>query len=234
MSETPRPTPADASEPAPGPAGRPGPVQRLAAYDRVQTRPAEPEPSGSVWRLVAALALVVALAAAAWVLFRPPALSESESLLAHLVASAAEFRPSVATTRPDEAQAFVTDQLGWAVPPPDLPALALVGVGLAVIGQAEVGGAASPADVVVPAFRYEGAGGESAVVYVYDYITLDRVGASFDLPEATYAVLAEPTPVDTRRVADAYLVTWRRRAMIFTVVTQSEEVFEQVGQAVAS
>lgn len=232
MSETPRPTPPGDAASGPPPGG--APVERPAAFDRVQTRPPADDPPGSVWRVAAALALVVVLVVAAWLLFRPPALSESESLLAHLVASAAEFRPDVETTRPDEARAFVTDQLGWAVPPPDLPALALVGVGLAVIGQAETGGAASPADVVAPAFRYEGAGGESAVVYVYDYITLDRVGASFDLPEATYAVLAEPTPVDTRRIADAYLVTWRRRAMIFTAVTQSEEVFERVGRAVAT
>ena len=210
------------------------PVERLAAFDRVQTRPpVAPAPRRPAWRVLLAVALVAALGAALYLVWGPEPLGESENLLAHLVESAAEFRPDLTTTRPDEAQAFVADQLGWAVPPPDLPALALVGAGLAVIGQAEVGGAASPADVVVPAFRYEGADGEAAVVFVYDYITLDRVGASFDLPEPTYAVLAEPSPVDTRRIDEVYLVTWRRRAMIFSAATRSEAVFERIGQAVS-
>ena len=225
-------TPTDAASDAPDE----DPVERLAAFDpRADAAgPAAPAPPRRpAWRALLLVALVAGAGAVAYAMWGPEPEGESENLLAHLVASAAEFRPDVSTTRPDEAQAFVADQLGWAVPPPDLPALALVGAGVAVIGQAEVGGAASPADVVVPAFRYEGADGEAAVVFVYDYITLDRVGASFDLPEATYAVLAEPTPVDTRRIDEVYLVTWRRRAMIFSAATRSEAVFERIGQAVS-
>lgn len=227
MSETP---PSDQPlGPAPGAAD-----PHAAAYDRVQTRPpAEPKPPRPAWKTVLIVVGLVAAGVAAWVLTRPDPLSESENLLAHLVASAAEFSPDLATSEPDEAQAFVADQLGWAVPPPDLPGLTLVGAQVAVIGQAAIGGTATPADVVVPAFLYASPEDEAAVVYVYDYITLDRVRVSFDLPVATYAVLAEPVPVDTRRIDDAYLITWRVRSMIFTAVTTSESVFEQIGEAVS-
>lgn len=211
------------------------PVDRLPAYDRVQSRPGTSDEAGRrpVWKTLALLAAVVAVLVAGYLYFTPNPITESGNLLAHLIESAGEFSPDLNTGETGEAQAFVLDQLGWAVAPPDLPGLSLDGVQVAVIGQAESGGA-TPADVVVPAFRYQDASGEPAVVYAYDYITLDRIGSSFDLPDATYAVLGEPTPVDTRRLDGMYLVTWRRRAIIFTAVTQSEALFEQIAQAVAS
>lgn len=212
------------------------PVDRLAAYDRVQTRVgAEDGRQRPLWRTLLVAALVVGALAAAYWFFAPRPVGESGNLLAHLVTSADEWDlgAEFQTGDVEEAQAFVLDQLGWAVAPPALPDLTLVGVAVAAIGQAEVG-SATPADVVVPAFRYVGDGDEAAVVYAYDYITLDRIGASFDLPDATYAVLAEPSPVDPRRLDDAFLVTWRRRAILFTAVTESESAFERIGQAVAA
>lgn len=207
----------------------------LSAFDRVQTRP-EPEPPPSFsWKTLVLVLLVVAGLVVAYDLFMGDEGFESENLLVHLIESADAFQAHLGTTRPDDATEFVYGQLGWAVTPPDLPGLALVGVEIATIGTVDSGTTNGvPVEVVVPAYRYEGASGESAIVYAYDYIVLDRVRASFDLPEATYAVLGEPVPVDTRRLDDAYLITWRRRALIFTAVTRSETVFERIGQAVAS
>ncbi len=208
--------------------------QPISAFDRVQTRTAAEE-TPFPWKTLVLVALVAVGLAVGYAALTDEAGAESENLLVHLIESAATFRADLGTTRLEEAEAYIYDQLGWAVTPPDLPGLALVGVQIATIGAVNAGTTdGAPVDVVVPAYRYEGAAGESAVLYAYDYIVLDRVRAAFDLPEATYAVLGEPTPVDTRRLDDAYLVTWRQRAMIFTAVTSSEAVFERIGQSVAS
>ena len=210
-------------------------VDDLPAFSRTQTRPSpvprpEPIPRGRVAALAALVAVGLGIA---YVWVQTPGADEGENLLAALVDATATFEPALQTTRPAEARAFVLDQLGWDVAPPDLPALALVGVDFPVVG-ATAGGAPSARDVEVPRFRYDGSAGQTAYVYAYDYILLDQVRASFDLPEPTYAVLGEPVPVDTRRLDEAYLVTWRRRSMIFTAVTTDEGVFEQVGQWAAS
>lgn len=205
------------------------------AFDRVQTRRrTHADDARFPWRSVGVVALIVVALAIAWAFLRSGGVAASDNLLVHLIDATATFQPELATTNPEEAGHYIYDELGWAVSPPDLPGLALVGAGLATIGEAPTGSAnASPQPVVVPAFRYEGDAGETAYVFVYDYITLDRVRHAFDLPEATYAVLGEPTPVDTRVTDDTYLVTWRVRAMIFTAVTESEPVFERIGQVVS-
>lgn len=206
------------------------------AYERVQTRVgAHAQDQRFPWRPVGAVFLLCLGLAATWWLLRPAGADGSDNLLLHLAEAADTFQPDVTTTRPGDAEEYVYTELGWAVPPPDLPGLAIVGVGLATVGEAPSGSSnASPQPVVLPTFRYEGASGESAHVFVYDYITLDRVRQAFDLPEATYAVLSEPMPVDTRLLGDTYLVTWRVRAMIFTAVTGSEAAFERVAQAASS
>lgn len=227
MTDSPRPDEAETPPP-------PAPVDRLEAYDRVQTRP-EPPPVARrrpAWQAVALVAAVAAALVAGYLYVAPNPIGESENLLAHLIESAEAFRPDLETPDPEEAQGFVLDQLGWAVAPPALPGLTLEGVQVAVIGQATSAGA-TPADVVVPAFSYVGGDDDPVVVYAYDYITLDRIGASFDLPDATYAILGEPVPVDSRRMGGSQLVTWRRRAIIFTAVTESEGLAERIAQAVA-
>ena len=210
------------------------PVSDLPAFDRVQTRPGPtPEPPRSLRTgLIALLVLVAGAAAVAWALW--PSETDRASVLENLADAGEGFRPDFATTQPDEARAFVLDALGWDVAPPDLPALAVVGVGIPSIGDVQASAGTTPSDVQVPAFRYEGAGGERATVFAYDYILLDRVRAAFDLPDGTYAALSEPTPVDSRVVNGVFVVTWRRRAMIFTAVTPDEAVAERIRQAVSS
>lgn len=205
-----------------------------SAMDRVQTPVERDVVRRPWWRPAAFVGLLVTGVVIAWVLVRGDEAPGSDNLLVHLIMAAEDFRPDVSTTQPAEAEAFVFEQLGWAVPPPDLPGLALVGVSIAPVAQPGTGGGDGLPDVVTPAYRYEGQSGETAFVFAYDYIVLDQVRSFFDLPEATYAVLAEPTPVDARRLDEAYLVTWRRRAIIYTAVTSSETVFEQVSQAIAS
>lgn len=224
----------ESNDPMPQPDPAPGDAP-ISAYDRVQMRPSSPEKESFSWKTLVFVALVAVGLTVGYTLLVGEQGAENDNFLVHLIESAPGFRADLATTRPNDAAEYVYGQLGWAVAPPDLPGLALVGVQITVIGEVGSGTTnGAPVEVVVPAYRYEGETGESAVIYAYDYIVLDRVRASFDLPEATYAVLGEPTPVDTRRIDDVYLVTWRQRALIFTAVTDSEAVFERIGQTVAS
>lgn len=209
-------------------------VTDLPAFDRVQSRPRGPAKEGrslGLWIGLAALVLL-GVGLTAWWLW--PTEEGGGDVLAHLVETSDAFQPDLVTTRPDEARALVLDALGWDVAPPDLPALAIVGVGIPSVGSVRPSANVAPAEVQVPTFRYEGADGERAVVFAYDYILLDRVRAAFDLPDGTYAALSEPTPVDSRVVDGRFVVTWRRRAMIFSAVTPDEAVAERIRQAVAS
>jgi hypothetical protein len=210
-------------------------VSDLPAFDRVQERPGPtPKPPRRLRPGLIALVLAVMAGGAFLAYGLWPEESDPDSVLQHLVTTADTFAPELGTTRPDEAQALVLDALGWQVAPPDLPALAIVGVGIPTIGSVQPSAGTSPSEVQVPAFRYEGADGARTTVFAYDYILLDRVRTAFDLPDGTYAALSEPTPVDSRVVDGQFVVSWRERAMIFSAVTSSEQVAEQIRQAVSS
>ena len=129
------------------------------------------------------------------------------------------------------------DVLGWDVEPPDLPELALVGVGLPAVATVRATSASAPVEVQVPAFRYEGRAQQRATVFAYDYMLLDRIGATLRPARGDLRRLAEPTPVDSRVVDGTYVVTWRDRAVMFTAVTDERGASARhatVRQAVAA
>jgi hypothetical protein len=214
----------------------PAEEEPLTALDRVQTRTETPGvPHRPMWRprtLVMIAVGVSVVAGLAWAFW--PSTPGTDDVLVHLVQTTDSFIPDATTTDPAEARAMILDALGWDVAPPDLPALAIVGVGIPSIGTIPTSPGTSPMEVQVPAFRYEGGAGERAAVFAYDYILLDRVGQMFDLPEGTYAALSEPVPVDSRVVDGRFVVTWRQRAMIFSAVTSDEGVAERIRQSVSS
>ena len=149
-------------------------------------------------------------------------------LLGRLGAAAPEFRPELVTVDASAAERYVLDAFGWPVSAPELPDLQLVGVGEASVLQTEA------LDVSVPAFRYDDAQGESLVVFVYDYVLLDGAQGALDLPEPIYARLAEAPPVDSRRQSGLSFVTWRVRSVVYTAVTESEDVAERIARSVAA
>ncbi len=212
--------------------------ESFAAFDRMQTEPDElppPRPRRTVpaWRAALVAVLLAAAIGAAYVWLRPGA-SEAEDLLVVLADAADEFQPEQVTTVPDQARMFVLETLGWSISPPDLPSLALVGVGLPSIGEIRPTPSSAPAAIQVPAFRYEGAAGQRAVLFAYDYILIDRIQDEMDLREGTYAALSEPTPVDSRVVDGVFVVTWRVRAMIFSAVTTDEALADGIRKAVSA
>jgi hypothetical protein len=206
------------------------PPPPISAFDRLQTRtvqvarsaaPKLPE-AGRTPLLVAGLVALLAVGSGAAWWFSHDAASSDTDLLARLSTAAPAFTPSYLTADDEQAEAYVADVFGWPIGLPEMPGMALVGVGEAAL---------SP-QLSVPAFRYEGEDGVAAVVFAYDYVFLGQAEGSLDLPEATYAQLAEPEPVDTRRLGDGYLVSWRNRAVVYTAVTESEETFERIGRFV--
>ena len=199
------------------------------AADRLQTRPSPPPRPASPrrspvrrWIVLAALGALGASAAVVWM----GRTTEDADLLSRLVDASDAFRPELTTTDEDAAAGFVMDAFGWPVAAPRLDGLQLVGVGEAVVlstPELEVG---------LPAFDYSGAEGESAVVFVYDYVLLDETDGALALPDPMYARLAEDPPVDVRRQGGHSIVTWRDRAVIYAAVTEDEPTSERIARSV--
>ena len=206
------------------------PPPPTSAFDRIQTRTVAvarssrqrlPRRRRAVWLTAGLVALVALTALATWWVRREAPGSDRDLLVA-MAASAEGYDPSYRTADADQAEAYVADVFGWPIGVPAMPGLSLIGVGEAALSK----------ELTVPAFRYVGPGDESALVFAYDYVFLGQAEGALDLPDATYAQLAEPEPVDTRRLGGAYLVTWRRRAVVYTAVTESAAVFERIGRGV--
>lgn len=198
----------------------------LSAADRVQFRPPRSaSPRRTSLRKLLALGVLGAAVATAAVLWMGRA-GEDADLLGRLVDASESFRPELVTATPDVASGFVYDTFGWPVGVPELPELQLVGVGEALILSTP------ELEVSMPAFRYEGADEDAAVVFVYDYVLLDGAGDALVLPDPMYARLAEDPPVDVRRQAGHYVVTWRDRSVIYAAVTENEATSERISQAI--
>ncbi|GAB5535341.1 MAG: hypothetical protein Rubg2KO_15900 [Rubricoccaceae bacterium] len=204
-----------------------------SAFDKVQER--TPDPSPVRWGR--AIALVIASGIGLWLAFSwirgaPPA--EESDLLLRMSTAASEFRAATPIRDGDEASAWVFDQYGWPIVIPDLPELQLVGAGETSLSDPE-SAPAIDATWVTPTFKYAGAGSETIVLYAYDYAQLDRASEWLVLPQGVFARLAEETPFDTRRL-DAtgdYAITWRRRAVVFTAITESEAVVERLTEVLS-
>ncbi|MDX1418918.1 MAG: hypothetical protein R3181_03030 [Rubricoccaceae bacterium] len=185
------------------------------AYDRIQTRGERPPTAGP--RPVTVLTAVALLAAGllvAYALVRPdPVESSVPDLLTLVAAHTGTARLDVQTSDLDEAEAFIIGEFGWPIRVPVFPDARLEGVGVAALSEG----------VEVPVLRYRtDDAGAPIVVYAYDYAFLDAASDRLRLAPPVYARLADDPPVDVRRVGDQYLVLWRRRAAIYTAVTDDD------------
>jgi hypothetical protein len=184
------------------------------AYDRIQTRSANAQPSDSPTRtLVQRLAIGGAIAGLGLLvtvfLLRPDGTDGgTPDLLALAAAHADVIELDERTDDLDLAQEYIYQEFGWPVRVPVLPDARLVGVGIAELAEG----------VEVPVLQYQPEEGDLISVYVYDYAFLDDAQGFVSLASPVYARLAEDDPVDVRRVGEAYLVLWRRRAAIYTAV----------------
>jgi hypothetical protein len=180
------------------------------AYDRVQNRPRTPPRRR--WRLsglLAAAALVAAGLFITYVLFRPvPGPGEVPDLLTVAAAHADAVVLDLETSDLDEAEEYIIGEFGWPIRVPVLPEARLEGAGVEALAEG----------VEVPVLRYRTEAGAPITVYAYDYAFLDAAADRLTLAAPVYARLAADPPVDVRRVGEAYLVLWRRRAAIYTAV----------------
>lgn len=215
-------TPPVDTDPTPDEPTAPQPV---SAFDRVQERSTAPEASEGVsWSWLAGLVFLILGVVSVWFWVNREPAAEEPDLYRLAVQVAPEFRPMEITDDPDQASTFLLEQFGLSLFPPELDGFDLIGVGPAELGSG----------VEVPAFRYDGANNSTVVVFMYDYILLDEaaeLGVLRLAPEA-YARLAEPEPVDSRRVDGSYVVSWRRRSTIFSAVAPGEAAVEQLLQSV--
>jgi hypothetical protein len=197
--------------------------ESFPAFDDPPEPPPPPRRLRTRWLPWAVVALILVGLGIAYVLLRTPSPEVSDSDLLHrLIESTDSFRPELATLSDAEALDYLVERFGWPITSPAIPGMQMVGVGSAALSET----------VEVPGFRFDHANGETAVVFAYDYVFLDQVRDQFTLPEAVYAQLGDANPVDTRRLGDAYLVSWRNRAVIYTAVTFDEATFESIGQGV--
>ena len=199
-----------------------------SAFDRVQTR----TPDSSPFHWLRALALLLLAGLGLWLAFswiRGNQPSEESDLLLRMSRAASAFQTATPVRDGDEASAWVFDQYGWPIVIPDLPDLQLIGAGETSLSDPGTAPALE-ATWVTPTFKYVGSGSESLVLYAYDYAQLDRASEWLTLPQGVFARLAEETPFDTRRLDETgdYAVTWRRRAVVFTAITPSEDVVERL------
>jgi hypothetical protein len=186
------------------------------AYDRVQS----PTPAGglrspgALRRIALALALVGVGLLATYFFLRPGGgAGEAPPDLLELAALHAEEVELLERTDDlDLAQAFIYEEFGWPVRVPVLPGTRLLGVGIEELTDG----------VEVPVLQYQPDEGSPVTVFLFDYAFLDAAAGHVQLAPPIYARLAEDEPVDVRRVEDAYLVLWRRRAAIYTAVTTDE------------
>ncbi|NNF59204.1 MAG: hypothetical protein HKN04_13295 [Rhodothermaceae bacterium] len=184
------------------------------AYDRIQTRSENATPSDSptrtlVQRLAMGIGIVgVGLLVTMFVLRPDPTDGGTPDLLALAAAHADIIELDERTDDLDLAQEYIYQEFGWPVRVPVLPDARLAGVGIAELAEG----------VEVPVLQYQPGEGQLITVYVYDYAFLDDAQSYVSLASPVYARLAEDDPVDVRRVGEAYLVLWRRRAAIYTAV----------------
>lgn len=197
----------------------------ISAMDRVQSREKQLERDvGISWRWLAGVILIVVGIVGVWMWTHRDTGPEND-LLREAVSAYRTFRPAEITNDPDAAATWVFDNLqGWLIFPPDVDGFELLGVGRVELADA----------VFVPAFRYDAPDGSTIVVFAYDYILLDQAteAGRLRLAPEVYARLAEEVPVDIRREGDAYVVTWRRRSILFTAVAPGEDLAEQISRAV--
>jgi hypothetical protein len=192
--------------------------------ERLQTRTADDTgDTGLSWSWLLGIVLVVLAVVGVWVWTHRDEPQET-SLLRQAAEAAVEFRLMEITNDPNRAASYVLEEFGLSLFPPELDGFALLGVGAAELVPG----------VVMPAYRYDGNQGVTIVVFVYDYILLDQAAREgvLTLAPEVYSRLAEPEPIDSRRVGDAYVVTWRRRSMIFTAVAPGQEAAERILQSV--
>jgi DNA-directed RNA polymerase specialized sigma24 family protein len=137
-----------------------------------------------------------------------------ETNLIMLSAEHAAERPSpnLATSRLDEAERYVQDELNLRPILPSIDQATLEGVTLAELA----------ANVTVPAFFYEQADGTPVMLYALSYRLLDRYSGRIQLDLDVLRQIEDDTHYDLHDLGHAQVLVWRHRDVIFIAVTDGD------------
>lgn len=137
-----------------------------------------------------------------------------ETNLIMLSAEHAAERPSpnLATSRLDEAERYVQDELNLRAILPSIDQATLEGVTLAELAS----------NVTVPAFFYEQANGTPVTLYALSYRLLDRYSGRVQLDLDVLRQIEDDTHFDLHDLGHAQVLVWRHRDVIFIAVTDGD------------
>ncbi len=118
-----------------------------------------------------------------------------------------------ATARPEEAERFVLDQLGWRLIVPAIDAARLEGVGLSEVAPG----------VQVPVILFRDDVTEQAIaLYAYTYTLLDRFADRVRLEAEVLRQIEEEQHYDLYDLGEQKVLIWRNRNEIYLAVTEGD------------
>ncbi len=217
VASTLHPTAEPASEPA---SETPPPLDAPAATEDKPSRPQATPPKRTKSRRLSRVAfmvlLFVAVAAVSYLasdsfVNRPP----ETNLITLSVKQADAVQPSLETDSPEEAEAYVQDQLQWRLTLPSIDQAALSGVGLREVAPA----------ITVPVFLYQDAAGETAeriALYVFSYTLLDQHDDRLKLEPEIQQQITDTGRFDLHDLGKRNVLVWRHRDDIFVAVTPGD------------
>ncbi len=121
------------------------------------------------------------------------------------------MRPSLKTESPEEAEAYVQDQLQWRLTLPSIDQAVLSGVGLREVAPA----------ITVPVFLYQDTAQDDRriALYVFSYALLDRHGDRIQLEPEIQRQITDDGRFDLHDLGKRNVLVWRNRDDIYVAVT---------------
>ncbi len=209
--------PEPASEPT---SETPPSLEAPAATEDKPTRPQATPPKRAKSRRLSRVAfmvvLFVAVAAVSYLVSdsfvnRPP----ETNLITLSVKQADAVEPSLETDSPEEAEAYVQDQLQWRLTLPSIDQAALSGVSLREVAPA----------ITVPVFLYQDAAGETdqrIALYVFSYSLLDQHDDRLKLEPEIQQQITDTGRFDLHDLGKRNVLVWRHRDDIYVAVTPGD------------
>ncbi|NBC01175.1 MAG: hypothetical protein GVY15_10010 [Bacteroidetes bacterium] len=174
-----------------------------------------PTGGGAQWltRALVAIVLIAVVGTAGYITAQWIDRGPETNLIMLTAEHAAERpKPNLATSRLDEAERYVRDELNLRPILPSIDQATLEGVALAEVASS----------VTVPAFFYEQADGTPVMLYALSYRLLDRYSGRIQLDLDVLRQIEDDTHYDLHDLGHAQVLVWRHRDVIFIAVTDGD------------
>jgi len=190
-------------------------TEDAAAGKRTAAPSTVPTGGGAQWltRALVAIVLIAVVGTAGYItaqwIDRGP---ETNLIMLSAEHAAERPKPNLATSRLDEAERYVRDELNLRPILPSIDQATLEGVALAEVASS----------VTVPAFFYEQADGTPVMLYALSYRLLDRYSGRIQLDVDVLRQIEDDTHYDLHDLGHAQVLVWRHRDVIFIAVTDGD------------